>query len=318
MSDPAVLARPAAAPCPLPPPAPSFPVRWPRAYRSLAEALGPGSPLLRMGDLDPSEAAPDSGALADPVGEKGRSPLPFLLRKHPDRVVVLAASRCFFYCRFCFRRGEDPRRRGRPGTEDWERIFAWLGRHPEVEEVILSGGDPLTLPDRRLAQIGLRLADIPTVRRWRLHTRAPVVLPQRVTPGLVSALSRSPLPLRVVLHCNHPAEVWDPLLRAVETLQRAGIGVLSQSVLLAGVNDRPETLAALFRALGGAGVRPHHLHHPDPSPGNAAFRLPLDRGLAIFRGLERRLGPEGSSLLPTYVLDRPDGSGKVPVAAVLR
>lgn len=299
---------------PLPPP---FPVRWPRAYRALADSLGPQSPLLRMGDSQPSEADPDPGALMDPVGEKGCSPLPYLLRKYRDRALVLAASRCFFYCRFCFRRGESPGRRGQPGLGDWARICSWLREHAEVEEVILSGGDPLTLPDRQLAGIGRLLAEIPTVRRWRLHTRAPVVLPRRVTPGLVSALSAAPLPLRVVLHINHPAELWDPLLGAVDALREAGAEVLSQTVLLAGVNDSPGTLADLFLRLARAGIRPHHLHHPDPAPGNARFRVSLDRGLALFRRLERRLGPTASSLLPPYVLDLSDGSGKVPVAALL-
>jgi lysine 2,3-aminomutase len=264
-----------------------------------------------MGDFDPSEAEPDPEALADPVGERNRCPLPFLLRKYPDRVLVLAAARCFFYCRFCFRRGEAPARRRQPGREEWEGIYRWLGDHPEVEEVILSGGDPLTLPDRDLHEIGRRLASLPSLRRWRIHTRAPVVLPRRLTPGLVETLANVALPLRVVLHVNHPAELWSPLEDAVRRLQRAGVEVLSQTVLLAGVNDRAETLLELFRGLAAWGVGARYLHHPDRAEGNRGFRVEPHRGLALARTIQ------SCGKIPPYVLDAPDGSGKRPVQDML-
>jgi lysine 2,3-aminomutase len=262
-----------------------------------------------MGDFDPSELGPDPDALNDPVGEKGCARLPFLLQKYPDRVLVLAAARCFFYCRFCFRRGEPPGARGRPGPGDWDRIFAWLAEHPEVEEVVLSGGDPLTLPDRKLGEIGRNLAAIPSLRRWRIHTRAPVVLPRRVTSRLVAALAAVPLPLTVVLHLNHPAELWEPLLTAVQRLQAAGIAVEAQSVLLAGVNDDPATLAALWEGLRSAAIRPRYLHHPDRAPGNGAFRLEMERGLEILRSAV-------PARCPPYVVDLPGGGGKVAVASL--
>lgn len=287
-----------------------IPVRWPRAYRALAESLGPGSPLLRMGDFHPSEAEPDPDALADPVGEAGCAPLPFLLQKYPDRVLVLAAARCFFYCRFCFRRGKPPGSRGHPGPGDWARIFAWLAERPRVEEVVLSGGDPLTLPDRKLSEIGRSLAAIPSMRRWRIHTRAPVVLPRRVTSRLVASLAAIPLPLAVVLHVNHPAELWEPLLAAVGRLRAAGVAVEAQSVLLAGVNDDPATLTALWEGLRAAGIRPRYLHHTDRAPGNRSFRVSMARGLGIVRQV-------GGSPTPPYVVDLPGGGGKLPVEDVV-
>ncbi|MEW6486522.1 MAG: radical SAM protein [Thermodesulfobacteriota bacterium] len=262
-----------------------------------------------MGDFHPSEGEPDPDALADPVGEAGCAPLPFLLQKYPDRVLVLAAARCFFYCRFCFRRGEPPGSRGRPGPEEWARIFAWLAKRPEVEEVVLSGGDPLTLPDRKLAEIGRGLAAIPSIRRWRIHTRAPVVLPRRVTSRLAACLAAVPLPLTVVLHLDHPAELWEPLLAAVGCLRAAGIAVEAQSVLLAGVNDDPATLAALWEGLRAAGIRPRYLHHPDRAPGNRSFRVSMERGRGIVR-------EAGRGAPPPYVVDLPSGRGKLPVEAV--
>lgn len=289
-------------------PAP-FPVRWPPEYRALAESLGSGSPLLRLGDPDPAEALPDPKSLADPTGEARFTPVPFVVRKHPDRAVVLTTSECFFYCRFCFRRGTPPGEAREPGARDWEQIFAWLAGEPGIEEVILSGGDPLTLPDERLAEIGQRLAALPHLRRWRIHTRAPVVLPERVTPDLAEALATVPLPLRIVLHAAHPAEVRPAVADAVGRFRRAGIPVLDQTVLLAGVNDDATVLAELFGRLEAAGVVPYYLHHPDPAPGNARFRVSPARGLILLQQAEARLGRP----LPPYVIDLPDGSGKVPV-----
>ena len=291
---------------PSPPP---FPEAWPPEYLALAQSLGPRSPLLRLGTPHPSEADPDPEALADPTAEARFTPVPFVVRKHPDRAVVLATSACFFYCRFCFRRGTPPGEAREPSEVDWERVFRWLEGEPEVEEVILSGGDPLTLSDERLAQVGRRLAGLPHLRRWRLHTRAPVVAPARVTARLVAALASVPLPLRVVVHAAHPAEVRPAFVEAVARLQGAGIPVLDQTVLLAGVNDDPAVLADLFTRLGAAGVEPYYLHHPDPAPGNARFRVTPARGLALCREAEALLGRP----LPPYVIDLPDGSGKVRV-----
>lgn len=295
---------------PAPPPAPApFPPRWTRAYHRLAEREGPGGALLAMGEPHETEGLADPDGWADPTGDRRLRPLPQLVQKHANRVVVLAAARCFFRCRFCFRRA-DPTPTPQPA--DWAAVVAWCRAHPGVEEVILSGGDPLTLPDRRLAAIGHALAGVSSVRRWRLHTRAPVVLPRRVSPGLVAALTGVSLPLRIVLHANHPHEITPEVTAAVAALAASGAEVGAQSVLLAGVNDRPEVLRDLFKALAAAGARPYYLHHPDRAPGNGRFRVTLARGLALYRAAEE-LSP---APLPPYVLDLPNGAGKCPVEAL--
>jgi lysine 2,3-aminomutase len=238
------------------------------------------------------------------------------VRKHRDRVLVLIAARCFLHCRFCFRRGQPERFRTGPGDHAWHDILGWLGAHPEVEEVILSGGDPLTLTDRRLAEIGADLAALPHLRRWRIHTRAPVVAPRRVTPGLARVL-RAGLPLRVVCHANHPLELDSGARRALRRLRGAGISLANQGVLLGGVNDDPEALLELFRRLGEVGVRPHYLHHPDRAPGNGRFRVSLRRGLAIYRTVLDRARHGGwEDGVPPYVVDLPCGAGKCPVASL--
>ncbi len=290
-------------------PSAPFPARWPRGYRALAEGLGPGNPLLRITDPDPAEGLPDPDALPDATGDRRLRPLPFLVRKHRDRVVVLASGRCFSHCRFCFRRDEVGAG-ARPGPNDWERISRWLAAHPEVEEVILSGGDPLALPDARLREIAKRLAGVPSLRRWRIHTRAPVVLPGRVTRGLLEALDGA-LPLRVVVHAAHPAEIDARVEAAVATFREAGTEVHSQSVLVAGVTDDPGALARLWARVSETGAPPRYLHHPDRAPGNAAFRVPLRRGLAVYREAAARLVPGGGT--PPYVVDLPNGAGKAAV-----
>jgi lysine 2,3-aminomutase len=266
-----------------------------------------------MGNPDPSENLPDPEAWADPVGELGLRPLPHLVRKHRDRVVVLAASRCFSHCRFCFRRGRfNPDTGNGPTRDQWQAIFAWVEGHPEVEEVILSGGDPLTLGNDALARIASRLAAIPHLRRWRIHSRAPVVVPERVDAHLACSL-QGPLPRRLILHLNHPAELREPVLEAVRRLRQDGVEVLCQSVLLAGVNDDPGILLELFRGLAGHGIQPHYLHHPDRAPGNARFRLSIRRGMEVWDGL-RRQACRQKVAIPAYVLDLPNGAGKIPVA----
>ncbi|RMF85684.1 MAG: KamA family radical SAM protein [Nitrospirae bacterium] len=284
-------------------------MRWPRPYLALA-AAAPGGPVWRMGRPEAAELEADAGDLADPVGEGGRSPLPHLVCKHPDRALLLVTRRCHFYCRFCFRRGAGPGGEPRPG--ELEAALAWIAERPAVREVILSGGDPLTLEDRRLAELLGRLAEIPHVETVRIHTRAPIHYPERVTAGLVAALAQGP-PAWLVVHANHPVELTPAVAAALGRLRQAGLPLLDQSVLLRGVNDATATLEALFRALYRLGVRPYYLHHPDRAPGNRSFRLPLATGLRLVRPLRHRLpGPA----LPRYVVDLPDGSGKVEVEAL--
>ena len=290
-----------------------LPVRWPQAYLELA--AGPrGEPIRRMGVPHSSEAVADPLDVQDPVGEAGLTPAPFVVRKHADRVILLVTATCHFYCRFCFRRSFPDGEHSGPSAAELAAALEWVRGATDVREVILSGGDPLTLPDARLAAIVAELASIEHLATLRVHTRAPVHAPSRVTPGLVAAL-RSRLPVRVVTHFNHPVELTDASRAAVATLRAAGFDVLNQSVLLAGVNDDADVLAALARALDVAGVAPYYLHHLDRVPGSARFRVAIDRGLAIDAALARLL-PE--RLHAAYVIDVPDGTGKIPVASLVR
>jgi len=282
-------------------------MRWPRAYLALATAQGEGGPLWRMGRPDPAERRADPGDLADPVGEGDRSPVPFVIRKHRDRAVLLITGHCHFYCRFCFRRATPAGRE--PSRTDLTRAIDYLGSQEALREVILSGGDPLVWSDRRLGAVVRRLAALPHLTHLRVHSRAPVHFPERITARLIAALT-SRLTLRVVTHFNHPSELTAESCRALARFTNRGIPLLNQAVLLRGVNDDDAVLAELFRSLLAAGVRPHYLHHPDRAPGNAAFRLTLARGRAIYRELCQRLP---AAALPRYVVDLPTGHGKVPV-----
>jgi len=287
-----------------------FPMRWPRPYLAIAAAQGETGPVWRMGCPSGDELTPDPGDLADPVGEQGASPLPFLICKHPDRALLLVTGRCHFYCRFCFRQATPGGREPRPA--DLDAAIAWIAQTEAVREVILSGGDPLTLADHRLAALIARLGAIDHLDTVRIHTRAPIHHPARVTAGLTAALTGR-LPVWLCLHANHASEVTPAVEAAIHRLRSAGLPLLNQTVLLRGVNNDTATLATLFRRLYALGVRPYYLHHPDRAPGNARFRLPIAEGLAIVAPLRRRLpGPA----LPTYVIDLPDGTGKVPVAAL--
>ena len=290
----------------------SLPVRWPRGYLELA-ASPEGAPLRRMGVPDPAELRTDPGDLADPVGEAGRAQGRWVLRKHRDRALVLVTARCHFYCRFCFRRSFPDGGHSDPPRAELDRELEALLGDPDLREVILSGGDPLSLTDERLAELVERVAEAPQVRTLRVHTRAPVHHPARVTPELARLLA-SGKPAWVAVHFDHPVELRAESLAALERLREAGIGLLNQSVLLRGVNDDAGVLEELFRGLHAERVRPYYLHHPDRTPGNAAFRVTIPRGLAIHGELRERLG--GGPALPGYVIDLPDGSGKVPVASL--
>jgi lysine 2,3-aminomutase len=287
-----------------------FPVRFTDYYLGLVDPRDPADPIRRIAFPEPAELEADTGALDDPVGERAKSPVPFVVRKHPDRAILLVSSRCHVYCRFCFRRAFPDGAHRDPTPAELDAAIDWLADRTELREVILSGGDPLVLPDAELRRIVERLSALPRLERLRVHTRAPVHDPARVTPALASALA-SGLPMWVVLHFDHPREVTCEARAAIDVLRAAGLPVLNQSVLLAGVNDDAATLEALCRALVGARVKPYYLHHPDRVQGGGSFYVEIERGLALYRELRQRLG--GGLALPAYVIDLPDGSGKVPV-----
>lgn len=279
-----------------------FPVRLPRAW---VESEHPA--LLRQALPSAEELVADAGDLEDPVGDALRSPIPWVVHKHPDRVLLLLTKQCHLYCRYCFRRNHRPGEGEQPTEAEWEAMLSYAAGSG-AREVILSGGDPLALPDRRLFAAMDRLR--PSIPVLRVHTRAPITWPARVSPALVEGL-RARAPVWVVVHSNHPAELGPEVRGALTRLVDAGLPVLNQAVLLAGVNDDVDTLVALCEELVALRVFPYYLHHPDPAPGNAHFRVSVERGLALHEALRGRLS---GLALPTYVQDPPDGSGKRPVA----
>jgi lysine 2,3-aminomutase len=255
------------------------------------------------------EAAPEE--LADPIGDSSHSPVPGVVRRYPDRALLMVTHLCATYCRFCFRRervgpGGPPTLAG----EALERALAYLAADPQIWEVILTGGDPLILSTRRLAILMERLGAIEHVKVVRIHTRVPAADPDLVTDEMVSSLNRAGKATYVALHANHPRELTAEARAACARLIDAGLPMISQTVLLRGVNDDPETLGALMRAFVETRIKPYYLHHGDLAPGTAHFRTSLTQGQALMRALRGRFS---GLCQPTYVLDIPGGAGKVPV-----
>ncbi len=259
---------------------------------------------MRQALPDARELEVHPGDTPDPVGEQQKSPLPWVVQKHADRVLLLLTKRCHMYCRYCFRADHQPGGSDDPTPAEWSRMLEFTKRSG-ASEVILSGGDPLAIRDEKLysAIDGVRSGRAPVIR---IHTRAPITWPSRVTAELVAGLAAR-APVWVIVHCNHPAELTPAVREALGRLVDGGIPVLNQSVLLQGVNADPAVLAELCEALVALRVFPYYLHHPDAVPGNAHFRVSLEQGRAIYRELAGRVS---GLALPRYVLDPPDGSGK--------
>lgn len=249
---------------------------------------------------------------ADPIGDEAHSPVEGIVHRYPDRVLLKANHACAVYCRFCFRRemvGPDGIRPLSPGGLD--AAMAYITSHPEIWEVIITGGDPLILSPRRLEDIGQRLARINHVKIIRFHTRVPAVDPTRVTSELVRAMTSSGKTTWVGLHANHPDELTPAAQAACDRILDAGMAMVSQTVLLKGVNDDPATLEALMRRFVEMRIKPYYLHHPDLAPGTGHFRMTIAEGQALMRDLNGRVS---GLCQPTYILDIPGGYGKVPLS----
>ena len=246
--------------------------------------------------------------LRDPIGDDAHSPVRGLTHRYPDRVILHVTKTCEVYCRFCFRR-ETVGETGHLPQDDLTAALDYISATPSIWEVVLTGGDPLVLSPRRLGEIMARLAGIPHVGIVRFHTRVPVVAPERISPDLLNALKTRLVPW-MVIHTNHADELTTAARAALSRLADAGVPLLSQSVLLRGINDRAEVLEALFRALIGLRVKPYYLHHCDMARGAGHFRTTIAEGQAIMAALRGRLS---GTCLPTYVLDLPGGHGKVPI-----
>lgn len=283
------------------------------AMTALVDAADPADPIARQFVPDAAELQTAPNERLDPIGDHVHSPLPGIIHRYPDRVLLKLANVCPVYCRFCFRR--ESVGRGEDAALSASHLAAaldYVAARPQIFEVIVTGGDPLVLSSRRIAEVTQALAAIPHVQVIRWHTRVPVVAPERVSRKLVVALRAPAKAVYVALHCNHARELTHEARAAIGRLADAGIGLVSQSVLLAGVNDDVETLEALMRALLAARVKPYYLHHGDLAPGTAHLRTTIAKGQALMRALRARLSGLAQ---PAYVLDIPGGHGKVPIEA---
>jgi lysine 2,3-aminomutase len=276
----------------------------------LALIQAPDDPIARQVVPHPDEALAAPHEHPDPTGDLAHSPLRGIVHRYPDRALLLPLAACPVYCRYCFRRERVGSDGGVLGAAQLAAALAYLATQPGIREVILSGGDPLMLSPRRLGDIVRALSAMPHLESIRVHTRVPVAAPAMLTDALVAALE-TPKAMWVVIHANHAREITPAVQAAVRRLLAAGIPVLSQSVLLRGVNDSTGALADLFRALLAARVKPYALHQLDPAPGTARFHVPLAEGRALVQALRGRLS---GTAMPHYLLDIPGGAGKVPVA----
>lgn len=265
-----------------------FRLRVPRGYVARMRPGNPDDPLLRQVLPLAAEGVSVPGFNSDPVGDLSTMAVPGLLHKYQGRVLLVTTGACAIHCRYCFRR-HFPYTDANPAADGWREALAHIGSDPSIREVILSGGDPLTLPDAKIGGLVDALAAIAHVRRVRLHTRLPIVLPERVTEGLCDALARTRLQSVVVVHANHPNEIDARVAEALERLRRTGSTLLNQSVLLKGVNDDAEVLGVLSESLFAAGVLPYYLHLLDKVEGAAHFDVDEARAQHLWEQLSVRL-----------------------------
>ena len=281
----------------------------PRGYVARMRPGDPHDPLLRQVLPLEIEVQPTTGFSHDPVGDDAAKLRPGLLQKYHGRTLLITTGACAIHCRYCFRRhypySESPR-----SPEAWQPALEQIAADPTIDEVILSGGDPLTLVDAHLAELARRIAEIDHVKRLRVHTRLPIVIPERVTDDLLHWLRDTRLATIMVVHANHPQELDDHVLNALAKLVDSGIPVLNQAVLLKGVNDQVEALAGLCTALANARVMPYYLHQLDRVAGAAHFEVPVARGRELIEQLRARLP---GYAVPRYVVEEAGATSKTIV-----
>lgn len=275
----------------------------------------PKDPIARQFLPDAAELVTHDHERSDPIGDDTHSPVPGIVHRYPDRVLLKLVNVCPVYCRFCFRRemvGPGSIKNGSKGlsAEQLDAAIDYIAQHPAIWEVILTGGDPLIVSPRRLKEVIARLNTIPHLGVIRIHSRVPVVDPARISDAMIDALTSSEKAVWLLLHANHAREFVPDAVAAIRKLVEAGVPMLGQSVLLRGVNDSPAALTDLFRAMVANRIKPHYLHHGDLARGTSHFRLSLAEGQMLMRRLR---GHTSGLLQPTYILDIPGGHGKVPV-----
>jgi lysine 2,3-aminomutase len=287
-----------------------YAIAAPRHLIDLIDQSATNDPIAMQ--IIPSEAelktSPDERP--DPIGDHTFSPVKGLVHRYPDRVLLKVHSACAVYCRFCFRREMVGPSGDAMDETDITAALAYIGDRPNISEVILTGGDPLVLSPQRLTKLLDALDQVDHVQVVRFHTRLPVAAPDRITNELVNVLSKPRATVYVAVHSNQARELSDDAVAACNRLARAGIPLVGQTVLLKGVNDTADSLAALFRAMVRARITPYYLHHPDLAPGTNHFRVPIEAGQALMKHLR---GQVSGLALPTYMLDIPGGYGKVPI-----
>ena len=286
-----------------------FPLMVPKGFARRMRRGDRGDPLLRQVLPDPDERLLLEGFSADPVGDLLSRRAPGLLHKYHGRLLLVLTGACAVHCRYCFRQAF-PYAGERSAGRSWRQVAEYLDQAAEVTEIILSGGDPLMLPTHQLEALSAELSAFPHVRRLRLHTRMPVVLPDRITPRLERWLRLLPWPVVVVIHANHAAEFDTEVDQAVGKLRNSGAHVLNQAVLLAGVNDQADALVALMERGFAAGALPYYLHQLDRVRGAQRFEVPLERARSLVEQLRRHLP---GYLVPKLVQELPGTPYKTPI-----
>jgi lysine 2,3-aminomutase len=288
----------------------SLPLAITPYYASLLDPWNPRQALRRTVVPTVHERFRSVGESDDPLHEDEDSPVPGIVHRYPDRVLFLVTGNCAAYCRYCTRsRMVGHQSSHCPNINVWENSISYIASHPEIRDVLLSGGDPLILADEQLEWLLAHLQRIPHIELIRIGTKVPVVLPQRITPTLLKMLKRHH-PLWMSIHATHPDELTPETAKACTLLADAGIPLGSQTVLLSGINDDTETMKRLVHGLLKIRVKPYYLYQCDPIPGSSHFRTPVAKGLEIIRGLR---GFTTGYAVPTYVIDAPGGGGKIPL-----
>ncbi len=283
-----------------------FPLRIPYYYADLIDWKNPRDPLRLIAMPQKAEENIQPYELTDPIGDHEKEAVPGLIHRYPDRCLLLLTSHCKIHCRFCFRREVV----GKVRPVNFAAIKEYLLAHPEIREVIFSGGDPGTFPAAFLDNIRRQLSGVMHIERWRFHTRVPAVDPQSITAQWLSVVEKFIGKKIIVIHTDHPNELTKEVASLVAQLLQKNILVLSQSVLLKGVNADVETLKNFFTQLVAVGIKPYYLHHLDQAHGTSHFRISIVEGKNIFTSLRGNLS---SVCMPEYVLDLPGGYGKVPI-----
>ncbi len=281
----------------------TFPILLTKYYANLIDWTNINDPLMKMVLPSSLENITKPYELIDPVGDNLKSPIAGLVHRHTNRCLVLVSNQCAVHCRFCFRKNR------LPIIFNLNKIIDYIQKHKELWEVILSGGDPFMLTNTRLRKLINSLKKIKHIKVIRIHTHIPTVFPKRINNGLLEIIKVNK-PIVIVIHINHPNEITKEFRYAVKKLISSKAMVLSQSVLLRGVNNNPNILEKLFKNLIILGIKPYYLHHLDLVPGTSHFRISLEEGKAIMKILRQNIS---GICMPEYILDNPEGKTKIPV-----